>query len=402
MKLLRILHVIPSLDPAFGGPPKIAARLAAAQAGLGHHVTMAHYHEPQAQALIDRELAAIPHADRVHYQTIRKPAHRPAPDRAAVAELLQTGPAGAPPDFVHFHSLWAPLTKRTADAAFARGIPYTILLNGMLDPWSLAQKKWKKKLALLLGYKRMLDRAAFLHTGNADEVRLIAPLKIRSPHRTIPNGVFLEEISPLPAPGTFYRLFPQLGGEQFVLFLGRLHYKKGLDYLADAFAAVSARVPRVRLVVAGPDDGARDDFVRRVNAAGIAHRVHVIGPIYEQQRLAALAEAALFCLPSRQEGFSLAITEALGCGLPVVISQPCHFPEVADAGAGFVLPLDSNAFADAMVKILTDAELRARMSRAGAELVRTRYTWPAIAEQTIGAYQEFAKAVPSPCVTVQS
>jgi len=153
---------------------------------------------------------------------------------------------------------------------------------------------------------------------------------------------------------------------------------------------LAQRIPQVRLVVAGPDDGAREDFEQRIERAGLKHRVHILGPIYDQQRLAALADAALFCLPSRQEGFSLAITEALGCGLPVVISEGCHFPEVADADAGFVLPLDAKAFADAMAKLLSDDQLRSRMSIAAKQLVHERYAWPAIAAQTVLAYQRFA------------
>lgn len=389
---MRILHVISSLDPAEGGPPRIAVRLAAAQAALGHDVHMLLYRRPAAQQTIDRDLSAIPGAELLglHYlpPLDLKERYLVVQGRKALDEMV----GGF--DFVHLHSVWTRLCKAAATAADRAAVPYTILLNGMLDPWSLKQKRWKKKLAMLLGYRRMLNRAAFLHTGNEDEVRLIQPLRLRPPCRTIPNGIFVEEITPLPPAGTFYELHPELQGQPFVLFLGRLHYKKGLDYLADAFAIVAAQVPQARLVVAGPDDGVKDDFCRRVAAAGIGHRVHCIGPIYDRERLAALADAACFCLPSRQEGFSLAITEAIGCGLPAIISQQCHFPEVGQAGAGFVLPLDAKAFADAIVRVLTDAELRSRMSRAGIELCRQRYTWPVVAEQTIHAYQEFARGKP--------
>jgi glycosyltransferase involved in cell wall biosynthesis len=261
----------------------------------------------------------------------------------------------------------------------------------MLDPYSLAQKKWKKKVALLLGYRAMLNHAAFLHTGNADEVRLIEPLRLAPPCRTIPNGVFLEELLPLPPAGSFYAKHPEVDRQPFILFLARLHHKKGLDYLADAFKFTAAKMPDVRLVVAGPDGGARQMFVDRIASAGLLARVHVVGPLYHRDRLDAMADASCFCLPSRQEGFSLAITEALGCGLPVVISQNCHFPEVADFGAGLVLPLEAPALAEGLLSVLGDPGLRERMSRAGSKMIRERYTWPVIARQTIDAYNEFLR-----------
>ena len=172
-----------------------------------------------------------------------------------------------------------------------------------------------------------------------------------------------------------------------MLFLSRLHSKKGLDVLADAFTELSRRRMDVHLVVAGPDEGAEGDFVRRVTAAGVAPRVHVVGPLYGRDKLAALVDATCFCLPSRQEGFSVAITEALACGIPVVISESCHFPEVAAAQAGSVVPLEPTAVAGALEAILGEPELRTRMGQAGASLVRAHYTWDAIAAASLRAYQ---------------
>jgi glycosyltransferase involved in cell wall biosynthesis len=212
-------------------------------------------------------------------------------------------------------------------------------------------------------------------------------LRLTVPTVVLPNGVFLEELAPLPAPGTFRATHPELGAAPFVLFLARLHSKKGLDVLADAFVELGRWRADVRLVVAGPDDGAQVGFLRQVKGAGIAPRVHVVGPLYGRDKLSALVDAACFCLPSRQEGFSVAITEALACGIPVVISEACHFPEVADAQAGIVVPLEPATIARALETILADPALGGRMGQAGAALVRSRYTWDAIAAACLKAYQ---------------
>ncbi len=177
-----------------------------------------------------------------------------------------------------------------------------------------------------------------------------------------------------------------MDGWPFGLFLSRLHHKKGLDYLADAFALVAAQFPEARLVVAGPDDGARGPFEQRVRAAGLAGRVHLVGPLYGPAKFAAMVDATCFCLPSRQEGFSVAVTEAMACGLPVVISDACHFPEVAEVGAGEVVPLEGDRVAQALRRVVGDPELRRSMGEAGRQLVRSRFTWPRVAEQCVAAY----------------
>jgi glycosyltransferase involved in cell wall biosynthesis len=375
---VNILHVIQTLDPAAGGPPVVAACLAAAQAKLGHTV-----------AILAAEVAA---ADKLGGLTGVRVI--PAPPisrwqavfgRRAVDELL---PPICECDVLHLHGVWDPLLYAAARGAHATSLakPYVIAPHGMLDPWSLAQSRWKKRLALALGWRRMLDEAASLHLLNADEQKLAAGLGIRAPGVVIPNGVNLGEFNPPPEPALFRRRLPALGGRPYILFLSRLHYKKGLDFLADAFRIVASQNPEVHLVVAGPDDGARADFEQRVAAATLKERVHLTGPIFGPEKLSCIAGAACFCLPSRQEGFSVAILEALACGTPAIVSTECHFPEVAGAGAGEIVPLDAGALAAALVRVLADSARRARMGKAGRELVTARFTWPRIAERCIETY----------------
>lgn len=355
-----------------------------AQAQLGHAVKVAAYEQPHRQAQIDLASQGLPGFQRVERLPLR-PAKgiKRLLDREAKSTL--TGPIRAA-DFVHLHGVWEPLLWITGQAARRHGVPYVVTPHGMLDPWSLRQRWLKKRLALWLGYRQMLNGAAFLHTLNADEARLVAPLELRCAVEVIPNGVFVEELEPLPQPGSFYHDHPMLQGRPFILFLGRLHYKKGLDYLAQAFEIVASEDPRACLVVAGPDDGARAGFEKQISRAKLTDRVYLTGSIYGLDKLKALVDAACFCLPSRQEGFSMAIVEAMACGVPVVISDACHFPEVAQVGAGDVVSLDGSAVARSVKRLLGDAPLRDRMGRAGRELVVSRYTWSRIAQHMIDAY----------------
>ncbi|MBA8878913.1 glycosyltransferase involved in cell wall biosynthesis [Phyllobacterium myrsinacearum] len=288
--------------------------------------------------------------------------------------------------FVHIHGVWEPLLRKAASIARGKQIPYCVQPHGMLDVWSLKQKAFKKRLALRFGYRKMLSKAKFILALNTDEARLLEPLNLASPHLIIPNGVFLEEFERLPASGFFKERLPYIGDKRIILFLSRLHTKKGLDILAKAYAYIASSYPDVDLVVAGPDGGARDGFVDAIAQLDLNDRVHLVGALYGEDKLRALVDATCFCLPSRQEGFSVAILEALACGLPVVISDACHFPEVRVARAGAVVSLVPEDVASGLSAILDDTTMASAMGENGRRLIREQYTWPQIASSTIKGY----------------
>lgn len=378
---MRIVHVIASMEATHGGPPVIAACIASAQAQLGHEAALFSYDPGTSDAVVKR-LKSFPGGDRVKLHFI------PRADRMEMAFGRRAGNAFngivRNYDFVHIHGIWEGIQRTTAAQARAASVPYCVVPHGMLDTWSLTQSALKKRTALALLVKPFLNRAAFLHLGNVHERDVIKPLHIRSAGEIIPNGAFLEEFENLPPVGTFRNAHPEVGQDPYILFLSRLHYKKGLDYLADSFAIVAKQHPTVRLVVAGADDGYKATFEQMIAAHGIGARTHLVGPIYSEQKLAAFNEAACFCLPSRQEGFSIAITESLACGTPAVVSEDCHYPEVRDVGAGAVTRLDAQEVAKGLLTTL--AGDRAAMGAAGRTLVRQRFNWPEVARTTIAAY----------------
>jgi len=385
---LKIVHAISTLDPATGGPPAVVARLAVCQARLGHHVTLISHRPHERAEQIQQALKNVPDHDAVEYHYL-EPLAGLARFRAAAAigPPLRTLLQGR--DCLHLHGVWEPALRTAAAVARQFELPYTLCPHGMLDPWSLDQKKWKKRLALALGYRDMLNRAAFLHALNADEARLLEPLGLRCPVQVIPNGVMLEEVDPLPPAGAFLAKRPELEGRPYFLFLSRLHHKKGLDLLAEAYARFRAEGGDRRLVVAGPDGGAEADFRRRVHEAGCQDQVVITGPLYGRDKWAALRDATAFVLPTRQEGFSIAVTEALACGKPVVTTHDCHFPEIAEADAGRLTALDSEEIAKAMLEIDRDPARVERQGANGRSLVESRFTWDRIAERTVALYRAY-------------
>ena len=285
----------------------------------------------------------------------------------------------------------------TAAASLAQssGIPYFIAPHGMLDPAVYAIRKWKKSLALATTHRSFLRHASCLHMLNKDEAELARPLTGRVETCVIPNGIFESEFENLPEPGRLRARFPELGDDPVVLFLSRLQHKKGLDYLVDAFAIVAREHPSARLVIAGPDGGEERPTRQRIEKFGIGDRVHLVGPLYGDEKLAALRDAAVFCLPSRQEGFSIAITEALAMGLPVVVTKACHYPEVTEANAGIETELDAQDVAVGLLSVLGDPDQARAMGEAGAALVRERFTWPVVARVSIECYQK-VRGYPTP------
>ncbi len=381
---MRILHAIETIDPAGGGPQAVVMRLAAAQARLGHAVSIVAYGDAQLRVKALDAAAGTPGLEAVRLRLIGTP--DPLERLLARRAMREAAADVAASDFVHLHGVWERLLTRVAGAASRLGIPYCVRPAGMLDPWSLQQKRRKKVVSMWLFQRTMLDRAAFIHTLNRDERAFVARLGLRAPLVVISNGVSAEEVDRGCVSGRFRPRVPGLGDAPFVLFLGRLHSKKGLDILAEAFGILARRRPDVHLVVAGPDDGDEAAFRAAVAASGLGGRVHLTGPLYGPSKFEALADAACFCLPSRQEGFSVAVIEALASGVPVAISEGCHFPEVGQHGAGRVVALDPCIFAAAIEEILNDPAAAARMGANGRRLVAERYTWSKIAAETIEAY----------------
>ena len=367
----------------------VPVRLAAAQASFGHEAVVLAERDAAAEFPVPQLFAGVPGIDRVRHGWL-PPARafspiRRAAVRSALDEQLQSA------DIVHLHGIWAPIMAASAGAARRRRIPYLVAPHGMLDPWSLSQKRLKKLMALALGWRKILNRAAAIHCLNSDERDLLSPLKLKSPSVIIPNGIFLDEV--VPSDMHFSDGRPGLEGPKYILFLSRLHFKKGLDILAEAFTAIAGRLTNVNLVIAGPDGGARGEFEERIRAAKLTARVHLVGPLLGSTKWSALRDSACFCLPSRQEGFSIAILEALASRTPVVISSACHFPEVAEVQAGEITPLSAADVAAALERVLTaDESTRRRWGEAGRKLVEDRFTWRRAAQASISVYKDARKA----------
>lgn len=383
---MKIVHVLDTLDPRDGGPPQVAMRQAAALAGLGHDVAILHCRpEPDRVGPVRTTIEGVPGHERVTILELPREDLRKflGSARPGSLECLR----GA--EWLQLHQIWHPMLRAVARFARHEGIPYSMRPAGSLSRWMISQKKWKKRLGLALGYRRMIDGARFLQALNKDEAHEISFFRPRNPVEIVPNGIFPEEISPLPAKGLFRAKHPALGTRRYVVSVGRLHYSKGYDVLVPAFARVAKALPDVDLVLVGPDGGKQADLEAMATSLGVRDRVHFIGAVYGKTKFEALVDASVFCLPSRHEAFSNAITEALASGLPCVISPGSHFPEVAESCAGLIVEIDEEALGDALTALLRDPERSAEMSANGRRLAHS-YLWPEIAARLASIFSRHA------------
>jgi len=377
---VKVLHVISGIDPHFGGPGLSLAGLARAQAEAGLKVSVAasYYSEPSRIAALEklREQGA----DVRLVGPARGFLHRHPEISPMLARMVPDA------DVVHIHALWDELQFQAARVARASGVPCLFKPCGMLDPWSLAQSPWKKKLYLRLRLKGSLDAANALHFTSETEYRLAGPLGLKAPAIVEPNGVDLREFESLPARGGFRARFPSIGARPLVLFLSRVHPKKGLDLLVPAFARIESK--DAMLMIAGPEEDGYGSVVRRlVEQHGLGDRVLFCGMLHGAERVAALADADLFVLPSYQENFGTVVVESLAAGVPVVISDQVNIhEEIAVARVGSVVRTEVEALFRAINHWLANIPTRKAAGDSGRAFAFARYNWLDIARRWHGHY----------------
>jgi glycosyltransferase involved in cell wall biosynthesis len=380
---VKIVHVYNWLNPSNGGPPRVIAGIAAAQRGLGHAVSFI-TSDAAGDAVLDTFLRGyFPQPQALPPRTVVRPKFfRALVTRRRIRAALK----GA--DIVHLHGIWPPVALLVSQQCRALGIPYVLAPHGSLHVGALVEKRLKKLAGMYaLGYAGMIKNAGALHALNAEEANG-APRHLLPAHiEVIPNGVLARDFEALPALGRFRESLPALGAAPYVLFLSRLHWGKGCDLLADAFTTVATLRPDVHLVVAGGDQGGKAMFEAGAATGKWTDRLHLVGEIRGARKAEIFRDCACFVLPSRHEGFSIAITEALGWGRPVVISRECHFPEVASEGCGVEVELTPAAIAQGLISTLADPARAEAMGERGRALVLSRYRWSAIAERTIDLYR---------------
>ena len=347
------------------------------------------------------------------------------------------------PDLVHIHALWNPFLHWASRWARRATLPVVFSPHGMLTPWALGQKRIKKALALAVYQYRDLKLTNLLHATADSEVQDVRRLGLRQPVVVAPLGVAIDPILP--------RRTRHDSDPRIALFVSRIHPKKGLVNLVNAWAAI--KPCGWKMVVAGPDqDGHEREIKDLAETKGVAQDFEFVGAVFGKEKDRLYNQADLFVLPTHSENFGVVVLEALAAGVPVITTKgapwqalegsSCHsalvseqsaigntqlaignkqsatggdsthalmnsrtneLPPAHTGRAGWWIDIGVEPLAEALKEAmgLSDEERRT-MGEDGRRLVEAKYTWPAIAEQMKTAYEWMLNRdqTPPPCVRV--
>lgn len=386
---MKILDLIPSLAPAAGGTAEAVRQLVAARQGRVERQTVLSFDDP------DTELPPLTGA---RHERLGSGAGRYGFRAGAVAAIRAHA---ATHDLVVVHGLWQYHSFAAWRALAGTPIPYAVFPHGMLDPWFNRVhplKRLKKSLYWPWADRRVLrDAAAVCFTAEAELILArdsFAGYQARE--AMLGFGIADPPAAEAAHDAAFAAAVPGLGQCRMLLFLGRLHAKKGCDLLVSAFSELAERHPDLRLVMAGPDpDGIGRELRRRHPCPSILWP----GPLAGAAKWGALRRAEAFALFSHQENFGIAVVEALACGTPVLITHAVNIaPEIARADAGIVVS-DDRAGAEGALHAWLDMEpsARARMGAAARACFLARFDLASVIGGHLEAFRRWIAGDRPPC-----
>lgn len=389
---LDIVRVMPFCDPnnRYGGCVAQARATSARLAARGHRVQLI-TSDLGVDPRIPRDTWQEVDGYRVYYAATRAWHRQPPYLPARIGAALEPALAGA--DVLCLNVGLTVVNARARSAARRHGVPYVYNAEGALCPQRLRQRRFAKSVFLRTHERRVLRSAAALHAVTPIEADDLArqgadPARIH----VIPNGVDLA-FEHSPAARDAFRAQHGLPRDAVVvLFLGRLHAVKGLDLLLQAAAAVARDHAAVRVVIAGPDDGHEAETRRTAARLGLSDRTVFTGMLEGDARRAALSAADVFALTSYSEGMPNAVLEAAAAGLPLLVTDACHVPEVERYGAGRVVPPDAARLADALRDLTAHAATRMGCGQNARRMVRAQFSLDAVVERLEALYRSVAES----------
>jgi len=285
------------------------------------------------------------------------------------------------PDLLHGHGLWQMPVHQMAKMARKNKIPYIITPRGMLEPWSLEQKIFKKKIALSLFQNKDLKNADCIHATATLEAENIRNLGYVNPIAVIPNGIDLKA-------------FPNFKKSQTVvkkiLFLSRIHQKKGIENLIEAWSQITTSVKEdwSIAIVGNGEEKYIEELQNLLIEKGLSEQIFIKGPMYGEDKLKEYQDADLFVLPTYSENFGIVIAEALACNTPVITTKGTPWEELETTQSGWWIDIGIEPLKAALEEALqTPPETLQQMGENGRKLVEEKYSIEAVAKQMLELYE---------------
>lgn len=382
---MNILHITPYYAPAysFGGVVRMVEGLAQAQRDRGHQVIILTTDALSIKERYTGDLESIQEGIRV----IRCPNLVHALRRynldTPLSMSAQAKNIMPDVDIVHLHEFRTVENLLVTPIASEHHKPIILSPHGTLTydtGRSLLKSIWDKILSPRI--TSHIQHVVALAQAELEDAQATWEQFANIPNFSIvPNGVSFNDYANLPDARTFREKY-QLGDARIILFMGRLHQRKGVDVLVKAFK--KANLSNTKLVIAGPDEGMLPTLEALAN-----DNIILTGYLSGEDRLSALASTDVFALPAIGEGLSMAVLEAMASGLPVLLSHGCNLPEAETAHAGYVVDVDEREIASALERLFSDPENLQQMGQNAQSLIRQKFTWEIVAQQMEDVYSRY-------------
>ena len=387
---MKSLHVIPAVAPRYGGPSKAIFEMCRSLREAGCE-TVVCTTDADGASRLNVPLGRIQTYDSTPTIFFKRQFSEGLKYSRPLARWLRKNVSGF--DIVHIHAVFSHACVTAARECREQNVPYIVRPLGTLDPWGLSQKKLRKKLFMLFGAESMLCNASAIHYTAEGERLAVEQRRKYAIGKVIPLGLDLETYNQ--AGSNQETNIGQREKAPYILFLSRLHPKKGLELLLDAFLPLSREsgFERWNLVVAGEGEQTYVDKLKeRARQLGGIEKIIFTGWLSGEAKTRTLRDCQLLALTSHQENFGICVVEALACGIPVLVSTQIDLAqEIGAAEAGWVVPLTTSDVRDAMKSAMLDAESRVRKGQAGIRFAQ-QFAAPAVASQLISLYRSLIAA----------
>lgn len=387
---MRIVYACPFFHPAlqFGGPVTQLATMCRTLAARGHQVRVVTTDVGTGdQVEQDRWLEKDGY--QVYYAGSSSLGRFPPYYNRGVGVALDQALASA--DVLDLQSVFTHLNHVARKIATRRQVPFVVTPRDALSPVCLGYRRWEKKVFLRMWERRLLREAKAIHALHETEKQdIAAQAATRDKTWIISNACELAGSSVWPTGEAFRETFRIAPSAPLILFMSRLHHRKGLDVLCRAFHTVRKHIPNAVLALAGSDEGGLGIVRQEASALLAQGAILPVGHLAGMLKLSALVAADLFTLTSRSEGIPNSVLEALSAGTPCVITDACHVPEVASRAAGRVTSLEPSEIAKAFIELLSAPDALIQMGKNAAAYAAEAHRPEQIAARLEALYEHCA------------
>jgi glycosyltransferase involved in cell wall biosynthesis len=357
----RIIHYFPDMRLEQGGVVRSILDWCKVLAGRGDDVTLVAYDSPDVPSEWNGQ------AGKPNF--VRIPAASGSNFFVSSQALLIWRELLAGGGVAHLHTPWEVSNLRMARVAREMGVPYIVSIHGMLDDWSMSQRGLKKQIYLAIGARRFLRGAARLHYTAAAEMQQAQRRVPGSAGAVLPLLVDLSPFQSLPGREPAHARFPVLSGDEpKLLFLSRLHEKKGVHLLIEAAGFLRQKGRQFKLLIAGTGSAEYENQLHeQTRRLHLEEVVSFLGLVVGEEKISLYQSADLFVLPTQQENFGLVLIEALAAGTPVVTTKGTDIWQDIAAAGGTITEYTPVAISNAMDRLLEDRAALPALGQRGRE-----------------------------------